>query len=128
MRWTTPYPLVSKRETPSCSRTALLCTVLLLAASILVKSMTQTTVTSLFVCMGCESRCMFQKSWNIKAAKIHVNRHSPMCKAAGLGYRELRVESRRSDAMAGRSPWQADVQHEPHPVSGISHLFAVKTN
>ena len=129
VRWTTPYPLVSMRETPSCSRTSLLCTVLLLAASILVNSMTQTTVTSRFVCMGCESRGMFHKSYpSIKAAKIHVNRHSPMCKAAGLGYRELRVESRRSDAMAGRSPWQADVRHEPHPVSGISHLFAVKTN
>ena len=131
MRWTTPYPLVSKRETPSCSRTALLCTVLLLAASILVNSMTQTTVTSLFVCMGCESRCMFQKSWNIKAAKIHVNRHSPMCKAAGLGYRELRVESRRSDAMAGGSGAAGsvpDVRHQPPGISGISHLFAVKTN
>ena len=95
----------------------------------IINSMTQTTVTSLFVCMDYDSRGVFHKSnLSVKAAKIHVNRHSPICKAAGLGYRELRVESRRSDAMAGRSPWQADVQHEPHPVSGISHLFAVKTN
>ena len=102
---------------------------LLLAASTLVNSMTQTTVTSLFVCMDYDSRGVFHKSnLSVKAAKIHVNRHSPICKAAGLGYRELRVESRRSDAMAGRSPWQADVRHEPHPVSAISHLFAVKTN
>ena len=28
-----------------------------------------------------------------------------------FGYRELRVESKRSDAMADRSPWQADVRH-----------------
>ena len=75
-----------------------------------------------------QSRCIPQVESVRQAAKIHVNRHSPICKAACLGYRELRVESRRSDAMAGRSPWQADVRHEPHPVSGISHLFAVKTN
>ena len=66
-------------------------------------TLTQTTVTSRFVCMGMmgyESRSMFHKSYlSIKATKIHVNRHSPMCKAAGLGYRELRVESRRSDVM-----------------------------
>ena len=94
--------------------------------------MTQTTVTSRFVCMGCESRGMFHKSYpSIKAAKIHVNRHSPMCKAAGLGYRELRVESRRSDAMAGGSGAAGsvpDVRHQPPGISGISHLFAVKTN
>ena len=88
--------------------------------------MTQTTVTSLFVCMDYDSRGVFHKS-NL-SAKIHVNRHSPICKAAGLGYRELRVESRRSDAMAGGSPWQEDVPHQPDAVSGISHLFAVKTN
>ena len=105
---------------------------LLLAASTLVNSMTQTTVTSLFVCMGYRSRCVFHKSNpSVKAAKIHVNRHSPICKAAGFGYRELRVESRRSDAMAGWSGAAGsvpDVRHQPHPVSGISHLFAVKTN
>ena len=47
---------------------------------------------------------MFHKSYpSVKAAKIHVNRHSPACKAAALGLRELRVETRRSDAMAGGS-------------------------
>ena len=71
------------RATPSRTQTSLHCTVLLLAASTLVISMTQTTVTSRFVCMGCESRCMFHKSYpSVKAAKIHVNRHSPACKAA----------------------------------------------
>ena len=53
---TTPYPLVSMRETPSRSGTAFLGTVLLLAASTLVNSMTQTTVTGRFVCMGYDSR------------------------------------------------------------------------
>ena len=64
-----------------------------------------------------------------KSAKIHVNRHSPMCKAAGLGYRELRAESRHSDSTAGRSGAAGsapDVRHRRHGISGISHLFAVK--
>ena len=91
-----------------------------------------TTVTSLFVCMGYDNRCVFHKlNPSVKAAKIHVNRHSPICKAACLGYRELRVESRRSDAMAGGSGAAGsvpDVRHQPPGISGISHLFAVKTN
>ena len=60
-----------------------------------------------------------------KSAKIHVNRHSPMCKAAGLGYRELRVESRRSDAMAGGSVAAGsapDVRHQPHGISRNNRL------
>ena len=47
--------------------------------------------------MGCDSRSIFHKSYpSAKSAKIHVNRHSPMCKAACLGHREL-----------VRAPWQA---------------------
>ena len=41
------------------------------------------------------------------------------------------VESRRSDAMAGGSGAAGsvpDVRHQPPGISGISHLFAVKTN
>ena len=113
---------VSHCETPSCSRTAFLCTVLLLAPSTLVNSM---TVTSRFVCMGYDSRCVFQKSHlSVKTAKI-VNQHSLI---TVQGSRELRVESRLSDAMAGRSGAAGsapDVWHQARVVSGISHLFAV---
>ena len=49
-----------------------------------------------FLCMGFESHGMFHKSYpSVTAAKIHVNRHSPACKEAALGFRELRVETTR---------------------------------
>ena len=77
MRWTTPDPF-SMRETPSCTRTALFCTVLLVSA------------------------------------KIHVDRHSPACKAAALGFRELRVETKRSDAGGSDASPGADVLGYPN--------------
>ena len=70
---------------------------------------------------------MFHKSYqSVKAAKVHVNQHSPVCKAAALG---LWVETRRLDAMAGGSgaAWQAqDVLHQPPGIFVISQLSAVK--
>ena len=61
---------------------------------------------------------------------INIHRCA-LCKAAGLGYRELRVKSMHLDAMAGGSGAAGsapDVRHQRHGVSEISHLFAVKTN
>ena len=50
-------------------------------------------------------------------------------KAAALGFREFRVETRRSDVMAG-GPDAAgsapEVRQQPPGISGISQLFAVK--
>ena len=62
------------RWTAQLLKESFLCAVLLMAASTLVNSMTQTTVTSLFVCMGYGSRGVFHKSNPfVKAAKFHVN-------------------------------------------------------
>ena len=73
---------------------------------------------------------MFHKSYpSITAAKIHINRHSPACKAAALGFRELRVEATRLDAMAGRSHAAGpapDVWHQPQVIPRIFQLSSVK--
>ena len=73
------------------------------------------------------SRTRFRPSKLPTCAKIHVFTD---VKAAGLDYLELRKEIRCSDAMAcgsGAAGSAPDVRHQPPAISGISHLFAVRT-
>ena len=63
----------------------------------------------------------------LMSAKIHVDQHSPACKAAALGFRELRVETKRSDAMAGGSDASgADVRHQPPVSTGYPNCLLLK--
>ena len=49
------------------------------------------------------------------------------CKAAALGFRELRVETKRSDAMAGGSDASgADVRHQPPVSTGYPNCLLLK--
>jgi len=72
---------------------------------------------SRFVCMGCERQGEFRHLYcSLRAATIHVGM-SPVCRALGLGVREIRVAAGTgADVMAGGAGAAGptpDVRHQP---------------
>ena len=72
---------------------------------------------SRFVCMGCERQGEFRRLYGSRrAATIHVGM-SPVCRALGLGVREIRVAAGTgADVMAGGAGAAGptpDVRHQP---------------
>ena len=78
------------------------------------------TQTHRFVCVSCVDRGLFVAPYPIlRAVRTHIGK-SPVCLAAGLGVKEVELETRPTDAMVGctgaAGPAQ-DLQHQcPSPI------------
>ena len=76
------------------------------------------TQTHRYICVCCEEleHSTFTSAFaSVRAAKTHIGM-SPACRAAGLGIRELVLETRQTDNMVGGSGAAGpapDLRHQP---------------